>query len=50
MNEIFAGVANLGFPIVVSIYLLVRVESKLDNLTNSINELAKAIAAKEKYI
>ncbi|MDI3312270.1 MAG: YvrJ family protein [Thermoanaerobacterium sp.] len=43
MNEIFAGIANLGFPIVVSIYLLVRIEGKLDSLTNSINELAKAI-------
>lgn len=46
MNEIFAGIANLGFPIVVSIYLLVRVEMKLDNLANSITELAKAIAQK----
>ncbi|AFK85335.1 MULTISPECIES: YvrJ family protein [Thermoanaerobacterium] len=43
MNEIFAGIANLGFPIVVSIYLLVRIEGKIDNLTNSINELTKAI-------
>ncbi|MEG6567087.1 YvrJ family protein [Thermoanaerobacterium saccharolyticum] len=43
MNEIFAGIANLGFPIVVSIYLLVRIEGKLDSLTNSINELTKAI-------
>lgn len=47
MNEVFAGIANLGFPIVVSIYLLVRVEGKLDSLTNSINELAKAIAKKD---
>lgn len=47
MNEIFAGIANLGFPIVVSIYLLVRVEGKLDSLTNSINDLAKAISRKE---
>ncbi|AEF18188.1 MULTISPECIES: YvrJ family protein [Thermoanaerobacterium] len=43
MNEIFTGIANLGFPIVVSIYLLVRIEGKLDSLTNSINELTKAI-------
>lgn len=46
MNEIFAGIANLGFPIVVSIYLLVRIEMKLDNLASSITELAKAIAQK----
>lgn len=43
MNDIFAQVANLGFPIVLSIYLLVRIEGKLENLTVSINELAKSI-------
>jgi hypothetical protein len=47
MSEIFAGIANLGFPIVISIYLLVRIEGKLDSLTNSINELTKAIAKLE---
>ena len=35
--------ANVGFPIAVSIYLLVRVESKLENLTTSINELSNNI-------
>ncbi|MDI3534677.1 MAG: hypothetical protein PWQ82_1042 [Thermosediminibacterales bacterium] len=44
MSEIFTSVANLGFPIVVSIYLLVRVENKLEGLTESINELAQVIA------
>jgi len=44
MDEIYAHIANLGFPIVVSIYLLVRVENKLDGLTRSINELTKTIA------
>ncbi|AGB20135.1 YvrJ family protein [Thermoanaerobacterium thermosaccharolyticum] len=47
MSEIFTGIANLGFPIVISIYLLVRIEGKLDSLTNSINELTKAIAKLE---
>lgn len=45
MNDVFAQIANLGFPIVVSIYLLVRIEGKLDNLAQSINELSKAIAS-----
>lgn len=45
MDEIYTHIANLGFPIVVSIYLLVRVENKLDSLTRSINELTKTIAA-----
>lgn len=36
-------IANFGFPIVICVYLLVRIEGKLENLTESINELAKAI-------
>lgn len=36
-------IGNLGFPIAVSIYLLVRVESKMENLTFSINNLSGAI-------
>ncbi|MYL39842.1 YvrJ family protein [Halobacillus litoralis] len=30
---------NLGFPIVLAIYLLTRFEKKLDTLTKAINEL-----------
>ncbi|WP_069650376.1 YvrJ family protein [Caloranaerobacter ferrireducens] len=45
MEDLYAQIANLGFPIAVSIYLLVRIEGKLDRLTESINELAKAIIA-----
>lgn len=44
MEEIYTHVANLGFPIVISVYLLVRIEGKLNMLTNSINELSKTIA------
>ena len=36
-------VANLGFPIAISLYLLVRIEGKLQGLTDSINELSKNI-------
>ncbi|MBC2579076.1 YvrJ family protein [Clostridium sp. DJ247] len=36
-------VANLGFPIAVSVYLLVRLEAKLEVLTVSINNLSNAI-------
>lgn len=45
MDELFVQVANLGFPIVISIYLLVRIEGKLNELTGSINELSKTIAS-----
>lgn len=43
MTEVLNPIANLGFPIVVSIYLLVRIEGKLESLTTSIHELAKSI-------
>ena len=45
MEEIYTGIANLGFPIVISIYLLVRIEGKLNQLSESIIELSKAIAS-----
>ena len=43
MDEIYATVANLGFPIAVSVYLLVRIEGKLERLTESILELSRVI-------
>lgn len=46
MDSIFSQIANLGFPIVVSIFLLVRIEAKLSDITGSINELTKAISNK----
>lgn len=48
MEELLGQISNLGFPIVVSIYLLVRVEGKLERLTESINELSKVIASLDK--
>ncbi|EYE89839.1 hypothetical protein Q428_00740 [Fervidicella metallireducens AeB] len=45
MEEIFKSIANFGFPIVISVYLLIRIEAKLERLTESINELSKTIAA-----
>ncbi len=44
MEEMLRLVGNFGFPIVVCAYLLVRIEGKLDELTASITELAKAVA------
>ncbi|CCC58037.1 MULTISPECIES: YvrJ family protein [Caloramator] len=45
MDGILNQIANLGFPIVLSIYLLVRVEGKLEKLSESINELSRTIAS-----
>jgi len=36
-------VVNLGFPAIVTMYLLVRIEGKLENLSVSINSLSTNI-------
>ncbi len=46
MEEILQGIANVGFPIVVAAYLLVRIEGKLDELTISIHQLAWVVGEK----
>lgn len=43
MEDILIGIGNYGFPIIITGYLLLRMEGKLDNLSNSINELSKNI-------
>ena len=43
MEELVNLIANMGFPIAVSVYLLVRIERKLEGLTNSINNLSQTI-------
>lgn len=43
MTNFQSIVANLGFPIAISLYLLVRIEGKLQALTDSINELSHNI-------
>ena len=34
-------ISNVGFPVVISVYLLVRVEKKLDNLIKAFNDYNK---------
>ena len=36
-------IGNMGFPIAISVYLLVRIEGKMDTLTGSINNLSNVI-------
>lgn len=43
MEELLALVGNFGFPIAVSVYLLVRLEGRLECLTESIRKLSIAI-------
>jgi hypothetical protein len=46
MEEFLKAVANTGFPIAVAAYLLIRIESKLDNLSSSINQLSTILSIK----
>lgn len=43
MDNFQSVIANLGFPISISMYLLIIIEGKLQSLTDSINELSKNI-------
>lgn len=42
-SDIQSLIASVGFPIALSMYLLVRIEGKLQTLTDSINDLSKNI-------
>ncbi len=43
MEDLLIQIGNYGFPMVISIYLLVRFEGKISSLTQSIYQLAKVI-------
>ena len=46
MDGIINFIGNLGFPIAISLYLLMRIEGKLEILTNSIYALTNVITSK----
>jgi len=43
MNELLNLIGNVGFPIAVSAYLLIRIETRLSELSVAINELREAV-------
>jgi hypothetical protein len=43
MDDVLNLIANVGFPIAVAVFLLVRIENKLTGLTKAIGELREAI-------
>lgn len=47
MDELFNLVGNLGFPIAVTLYLLIRIESRLEMLTQSINQLSQTLVGEK---
>ncbi len=44
MQDLLSLISNVGFPIVLSLYLLTRIEEKLERLTESINNLNSIIS------
>ncbi|WP_066073549.1 YvrJ family protein [Neobacillus soli] len=45
MEQIISFISEVGFPIVVTLYLLYRIESKLDKVVQSIQELPTRMKA-----
>lgn len=43
MEELLIQIGNYGFPMVISVYLLIRFEGKIASLTQSIYQLAQVI-------
>lgn len=46
MEDLLKAVGNLGFPMAVAAYLLIRIESKMDNLSSSISQLSTILSIK----
>lgn len=43
MQDLLNLIGNVGFPIAVAAYLLIRIESKLGELTEAITDLRESI-------
>ncbi len=43
MEEMMSIVANFGFPMALSVYLLTRLEGKIDNLSGAIGKLSNSV-------
>lgn len=50
INDFINLIGNIGFPAVISLYVLVRLEKQLINLTASINKLNIIISTKLGFI
>lgn len=46
VNELVTLIGNVGFPVVVSAYLLIRLEKQITGLSTSINKLNTIISTK----
>ena len=46
INDLVTLIANVGFPVAVTAYLLVRLEKQFVNLADSVNKLNNIISLK----
>ncbi|MBP2022975.1 hypothetical protein J2Z44_002800 [Clostridium punense] len=46
VNELINLIGNVGFPVAISAYLLIRLEKNIAMLTSSINKLNTIISTK----
>ena len=46
LNDLVNLIGNVGFPVAVSAYLLIRLEKQITTLTSSINRLNTIISTK----
>ncbi|WP_243138189.1 YvrJ family protein [Heliorestis acidaminivorans] len=46
-ENLLNSMANVGFPIALTIFLLLRMESKLESLTQAITELTQQVKSVE---
>jgi hypothetical protein len=44
MDNLLVQIGNYGFPMIVAVFLLVRIEKKLDELTVAIAKLGEVIS------
>lgn len=44
MEELIKSIGNVGFPMAITIYVLVRIEKKFDILSKNIYDLSTAIS------
>lgn len=44
LSAIIEAISNVGFPIFIALYLLHRVESKMDHMIQALNNLTQVLA------
>ncbi|EFM40086.1 YvrJ family protein [Peptostreptococcaceae bacterium AS15] len=50
MNEVVSLIGNVGFPMAITLYVLIRLESKMEKLSDSMNKLANAIEVQKNQL